>query len=217
MKWRLAMEQFSTEQFSTRGSGWFSSRNMFSNDWFTGREAIFFGAGAMLMLIASRMAPPVAGRAIGTIRGMTGTDPFDALAQDHQKILGLFDRIEATDDSAVMRRNVMLLQLKRMLTAHALAEEDIVYPMLHDDAHRAEEAKKLYREHADIKVRLFELEHKAKDDPSWIEGIRELRRILAEHAREEEQVEFPKLRAALDQRRTSNLLGEVHREKSMIL
>ena len=89
--------------------------------------------------------------------------------------------------------------------------------MLHDDAHRAEEAKKLYREHADIKVRLFELEHKAKDDPSWIEGIRELRRILAEHAREEEQVEFPKLRAALDERRKSNLLGEVHREKSMIL
>jgi len=89
--------------------------------------------------------------------------------------------------------------------------------MLHNDAHRAKEAKKLYREHADIKVRLIELEHKAKDDPSWIEGIRELRRILAEHAREEEQVEFPKLRAALDERRKSNLLGEVHREKSMIL
>ena len=44
-----------------------------------------------------------------------------------------------------MRRNAMLLQLKRMLTAHALAEEDIVYPMLHDDAQRREQAKKLYR------------------------------------------------------------------------
>ena len=211
------MEQFSTEQFSTRGSGWFSSRNIFSTDWFTGREAIFFGAGAMLMLIASRMAPPVAGRAIGTIRGMTGTDPFDALAQDHQNVLGLFDRIEATDDSAVMRRNVMLLQLKRMLTAHALAEEDIVYPMLHDDAQRRDQAKKLYREHAEVKVRLFELEHKAKDDPTWIDDLRTLHRMIQQHAQEEEQIEFPQLRAALDNSQCTNLLGEVQREKSMLL
>src|SRR5918912_1095421 len=178
------------EQHSNRGADWFSTRNMFSNDWFTAREAIFFGAGAMMMLIASRMAPPMAGRAIGTIRGMTGTDPFEALAQDHQKVLALFDAIEATDNSAVWRRNAMLLQLKRMLTAHALAEEDIVYPMLHDDAHRREQAKKLYREHAEVKVKLFELEHKAKDDPSWMEDMRTLHRIVQEHAKEEEESEF---------------------------
>jgi hemerythrin superfamily protein len=148
---------------------------------------------------------------------MAGTDPFDALAQDHRKVLALLDRLAETDNAATMRRAAMLFQVKRMLTAHALAEEDIVYPMLHDDAHRAEEARKLYREHADIKVRLFELEHKAKDDRSWVEDIRALRRVIAEHAREEEETEFPRLRAALDERRTSNLLGEVHREKSMIL
>ena len=195
-------------------SGWGSSNG---SGWFSARTAISFGAGALMMLTASRIAPPFAGRAIGSLRSMAGTDPFDALAQDHRKVLALLDRLAETDNAATMRRAAMLFQVKRMLTAHALAEEDIVYPMLHDDAHRAEEAKKLYREHADIKVRLFELEHKAKDDPSWIEGIRELRRIVAEHAREEEQVEFPKLRAALDERRKSNLLGEVHREKSMIL
>jgi hemerythrin superfamily protein len=181
------------------------------------RTAISFGAGALLMLTASRIAPPFAGRAIGSLRSMAGTDPFEALAQDHRKVLALLEQIEATDKSATMRRSAMLFQVKRMLTAHSLAEEDIVYPMLHDDAHRAKKAKKLYREHADIKVRLFELEHKAKDDPSWIEGVRELRRIVAEHACEEEQVEFPKLRAALDERRTSNLLGKVHREKSLVL
>jgi hemerythrin superfamily protein len=171
----------------------------------------------MLMLIASRMAPPVAGRAIGSIRAMTGTDPFEALAQDHQKVLALFDRIEATDDGMSLRRNAMLLQLKRMLTAHALAEEDIVYPMLHDDAHRRDEAKKLYREHADVKVRLFELEHKAKNDPTWIDDLRALHRMVQQHAEEEEQIEFPQLRAALDEARRGSLLGEVQREKSMLL
>jgi hemerythrin superfamily protein len=122
------------------------------------------------MLTASRIAPPFAGRAIGSLRSMTGTDAFEALAQDHRKVLALLDRLAETNNAAAMRRSAMLFQVKRMLTAHGLAEEDIIYPMLHDDAHRAEETKKLYREHADIKVRLFKLEHKAKDDPSWNRG-----------------------------------------------
>jgi hemerythrin superfamily protein len=186
-------------------------------EWVSGRNLMIFGAGAALMLAASRIAPPFAGRAIGTMRAMSGTDPFDALAQDHQRVLALFGRIEQTDQSAVMRRNALLLQLKRMLTAHALAEEDIVYPMLHDDAHRPEQAKKLYGDHAMVKVKLFELEHKAKDDPTWIDDLRALHRMIAEHAHEEEQIEFPKLRAALNESQCTNLLGEVSREKSMLL
>lgn len=189
----------------------------YSREWVSGRDLLAFSAGALVAWAASRIAPPAAGQAIGQIRAMAGTDPFDALAQDHRNLLALFDRIEATAASATARRRMMLFQLKRMLTAHALAEEDIIYPMIHEDAHRPEEASRLYREHADMKVRLFELEHKAKDDPSWIEDLRALRRIIEEHARSEEEVEFPKLRAALDEGQTAHLLGAVQREKSMLL
>ena len=45
----------------------------------------------------------------------------------------------------------------------------------------------------------------------------DLHRIVAEHAREEEESEFPKLRAAIDASQTANLVGEVSREKSMLL
>jgi hemerythrin superfamily protein len=210
------MERERTSSSNGSWSDWFST----ATSWTEGismRDAAIFGAGALLAVAATRIAPPFAGRAIGSMRAMAGTDPFDALAQDHRKVLALFDRIEATDDSAIARRNAMLLQLKRMLTAHALAEEDIVYPMLHDDAERRDQAKKLYSEHAAMKLRLFELEHKAKDDPTWMADLRALHRIVAEHAREEEQIEFPKLRAALDDAQCSNLLGEVSREKSMLL
>ena len=198
-----------------------ANQNLMGNwgnwDWFRARDAMIFGAGALLSLAASRVAPPFAGRAIGSIRAMTGTDPFDALAQDHRKVLALFEAIEATDNSATGRRTAMLFQLKRMLTAHALAEEDIIYPMLRDDAHRHEQAVKLYRDHAEVKVKLFELEHRAKDDPSWMTELRALHHMIEAHAREEEQMEFPKLRAALDEARCATLLGEVQREKSMLL
>jgi hemerythrin superfamily protein len=129
----------------------------------------------------------------------------------------LFEAIEATDNSATMRRAAMLFQLKRMVTAHALAEEDIIYPMLRDDAHRKEQALKLYRDHAEVKVKLFELEHRPKDDPSWMTELKALHHMIESHAREEEQVEFPKLRAALDEAQCANLMGEVQREKSMLL
>jgi hemerythrin superfamily protein len=190
---------------------------MGNGDWLNAPAMMMLGAGALLGLAMGRIAPPFAGRAMGSLRAMTGTDPFDALAQDHQKVLALFEAIEATDTSATMRRAAMLLQLKRMLTAHALAEEDIVYPMLRDDAHRKEQAVKLYRDHAEVKVKLFELEHKAKDDPGWMPELRELHHMIESHAREEEQMEFPKLRAALDDARRASLMGEVQREKSLLL
>jgi hemerythrin superfamily protein len=192
-------------------------RRSSQREWITGRDLAAFGAGALVSFLASRVAPPATGRALGSLRAMAGTDPFDALAQDHRNLIALFGRIEATEQTATYRRATMLFQLKRMLTAHALAEEDVVYPMLRDDAQRAEAASRLYREHADMKIRLFELEHKSKDDPSWIEDLRALRRIFEEHARDEEQEEFPKLREALDEARRADLLGQVQREKSMLL
>jgi len=187
------------------------------NQWVSGRDLAAFGIGALVMLFAARLGSPAAGSALGSMRAMAGTDPFDALAQDHQKALAMFEAIEATDNSATMRRAAMLFQLKRMLTAHALAEEDIIYPMLRDDAHRKEQALKLYRDHAEVKVKLFELEHRPKDDPSWMTELKALHHMVESHAREEEQVEFPKLRAALDEARCANLMGEVQREKSMLL
>lgn len=184
---------------------------------FTMRNMMMVGAGALMMAATARMASPLAGRAFGSMRALAGTDPFDALAQDHKKVLALMEAVEATDDSATHRRTTMLFQIKRMLTAHALAEEDIIYPMLHDDAQRKDQALKMYREHADMKVKLFELEHKAKNDPSWIGDMRALRRMVETHAREEEEVEFPKLRAALDDAQKASLLGQVHREKAMLV
>ena len=85
------------------------------------------------------------------------------------------------------------------------------------DARRREQATRLYRDHAEVKVKLFELEHKQKDDPTWIEDVRALRAMLEEHIRQEEQVEFPKLLNALDETRAAALLGEVHREKAMLM
>ena len=38
------------------------------------------------------------------------------------------------------------------MTAHALAEEDVIYPVPHDDAHAVDDANQLYSEHAQMKI-----------------------------------------------------------------
>ena len=174
---RTRVSRLGTENGGTRmrATTWLQRRVAVA---FRPQRTCSFGAGALVMLTASRIAPPFAGQAIGSIRALAGGDPFDALAQDHRKVLALFERIEATENSAVARRAAMLFQAKRMLTAHALAEEDVIYPMMHDYAQRPEQAKQLYHEHAEVKIRLFELEHKAKDDPSWIEDLRSLHQLV---------------------------------------
>jgi uncharacterized protein (DUF1330 family)/hemerythrin superfamily protein len=181
------------------------------------RDVAAFGAGAALTLLATRVAPPFAGRLAGTLRGAAGSDPFEALADDHRALLTLFDVIERTDPSSRAQRATLLFQLKRMLGAHALAEEDVIYPMLSNDAGRGEESARLYREHAEMKIHLFDLEHLTNDDPQWVEKLRALRRIIADHARIEEEVEFPALRAALSETTSAQLFGDLQREKSLLL
>ena len=97
-----------------------------------------------------------------------------------------------------------------------MAEEDIVYPLLRDDADRAEASEKLYREHASMKsiysaIALRPgpagLDHQSAGAPR---GDRA-------HAREEEDVEFPRLRNVLNQKQTASLSRKIHQEEARLV
>jgi iron-sulfur cluster repair protein YtfE (RIC family) len=183
----------------------------------SGREVAAFAAGAALTLLAARLMPPLAGRAIGSLRSAFGVDPFAQLSADHRRVLAHLDSMHALPDGATLRRTAMLFQLKRMLSAHAMAEEDVVYPLLRDEAHAEDVAHGLYREHAEMKVRLYELERLPKDDPRWVANLGALRALIEAHARHEEETEFPRLRAALDEAARARLSSDMQREKSLLL
>lgn len=182
-----------------------------------GKSLTAFAAGAALSFAASRLMPPFAGRAVGLARVAAGGDPFDALARDHRMVLGMMDTVLRSDGQAQMRRTASLLQIKRSLTAHALAEEDIVYPMLRDEVGAIEASDRLYREHADMKIHLFRLEHLRPDDPRWQEEMTALRDLVARHAADEENNEFPRLRERLSREDIVQLSGDVSREKQFVL
>jgi hemerythrin superfamily protein len=173
--------------------------------------------GVALGVVASRLLPPVVANASGAVRAKFGQDPFRKLEQDHRYIKSLLRKMaEAPEDSAAQRVKLLLL-FKRALGKHAMAEEDVVYPILHEVAGAAEQARELYDEHAQMKIHLYGLEMALESSTDWGERVRRLQDLIGEHIRDEEDVEFPRLRALLQERQNASLAGKILREEALVL
>lgn len=172
---------------------------------------------AVATAVATRILPPVMAQMTGMARGAAGHDPFHALAQDHRHILSLLDQLTDNQHNGTFSRTQRLLRLKRRLTAHALAEENVIYPLLRDKGQREDKARQLYEEHAEMKMHLHALEEMPKDDAAWMMRAQDLKRLVDSHIREEEDVEFPALQAMMDDKTLSHVMGCVQREKAMLL
>jgi hemerythrin superfamily protein len=103
-----------------------------------------------------------------------------------------------------------------MLGKHAMAEEDVVYPLLHR-AHAETETRQLYDEHADIKIHLYELEQMVMRNEDCRNRVISLRQLIEIHARQEEEQEFPRLREVLREGDRAMVAGQIRREEALVL
>jgi len=182
----------------------------------SGRDWAMLAGGVVAGVIGSRLLPPLLAMGRGAATGSSG-DPFEKLENDHRLILETLRNMEHTDKSSTAKRTGLFLVAKRKLAKHALAEEDVVYPLLTDEAQRREAAKHLYDEHADMKILLFEIETALMRGESWATPVRNLREMVERHAREEEQEQFPRLRQVLGDKKLAQVGAQVHRKEALIL
>lgn len=176
-----------------------------------------FICGLAAGVVAGRLAPPLFAMAWGTGRVAAGGDPLAVLIADHRHFLSLLTDMEESRDNQRLRRIQLLLRLKRRLAAHALAEEDVVYPLLQAETEAQQDATQLYAEHAAMKVLLFRLEQKVAHGIDWADEVSKLRMLIATHARHEEEVDFPRLRDTLENGARVTLARKISREKALIL
>jgi hemerythrin superfamily protein len=182
----------------------------------TGRDVAMVAAGIAAGILGSRLLPPLVAMASGSIRGTTG-DPFDLLISDHRQISKLLDQMSNVSTDSHVRRAGLFLALKRKLGKHALAEEDVVYPLLHGRASDPDASKDLYDDHADIKILLFEIEEALMEGREWMGPVSQLRTLVEGHIDEEEQNVFPRLRQMMDGAQTPKIAGQIRREEALIL
>jgi hemerythrin superfamily protein len=182
----------------------------------SGHDFAMMVAGLAAGIIGSRLLPPFIAMANGSIRGTSG-DPFDLLISDHREILKLVDNMANSPADSHVRRSGLFLALKRKLAKHAMAEEDVVYPMLHVQAADPEASKELYDEHADIKILLFEMEEALMSGTDWSRPVGQLRELLQGHIGNEEQDVFPRLRKMMHDGQTPKIAGQIRREEALVL
>ncbi len=197
-----------TRSASSGGTGSGKSEGIFN--WSGGSTGVIVGAamaGAAVGLAANvgrKLFMQFAGG------GATG-DWFDALKAEHELTRGIFDKIEATDDSQTALRSQLLAKLKYQLTKHALEEENVIYPALRQ-ANAAHDADALEGEHGYVKTYLYELETMPNGTAEWLARVRDFRAMIEEHMREEENEVFPRFREMLSEEQSARITAMMNKE-----
>ncbi|MFL6724281.1 MAG: hemerythrin domain-containing protein [Sphingomicrobium sp.] len=167
--------------------------------------------GGAALAIAANMGRKFLSQALAGGHG----DWAESLAQEHEAVLTIFDKMLATDDTQTTQRKMLLMKLGYALDKHAYAEEHVVYPALRE-ANETADAEELETEHGQVKEFLYRLNHMAADDPAWIDTIRDFRASVEAHARLEEDEVFPRLRSGIDDELDSRITKEVKKAEFMM-
>jgi hemerythrin superfamily protein len=176
--------------------------------------AVGVGVGMAGTVLANKVGVPIVAGWLGASRGL---QVLDDLISDHKAVMAALREMELTTSGEMTTRAKLFVKVKAALTAHALAEETVVYPVLRDVAGEDGLARELYEEHAQMKVYLSELERIGINDMHWAETALRLRSLVEEHARKEEDRAFPSLRQRLGPDQAATLGSGVMREKVSFL
>jgi hemerythrin superfamily protein len=183
----------------------------------TGRKMAMLLGGVAGGIIGGRLLPPLFAGMSAAGRARAGADPFALLIDDHRRILSILDEMMASPSDSKPRRGRLFLALKRKLAKHAMAEEDVVYPIVRNDSASGDQRKRLYDEHAEMKILLYEIESQLMAGEDWSTVVAPLREIFRRHADEEEKTIFPELRRQLAESELSKVAGQIYREEAVVI
>ncbi len=144
----------------------------------------------------------------------TGTDVVDELTADHREVSALLDQILTSTDPEARRdmADTAITELVR----HSVAEEMYVYPVIQDvfpDGKTVVEHDT--EEHKELERTMKELEGVKADDPRFTELVTELRRQLQHHVTDEENNQFPELRARIPREKLVQMREQVETAKKV--
>lgn len=144
----------------------------------------------------------------------TAQDVIEILTTDHREMTELIGRIEGTADGRERRElaDTLIAEVMR----HAVAEEMYVYPAVArhvpNGSYDVEHDKK---EHAQIVKVMKQMEDADTTTPAFVERVGELAGLLRHHIHDEEDVQFPKLRAHVSDADLAELGAKVETAKHL--
>ncbi len=144
----------------------------------------------------------------------TDNDVLDVLTTDHREFEELIDLIMITVDPA--HRRELADQLIAELVRHSVAEEMYVYPAMRDHLPDGEEAVEHdTREHKELEKLMKQLEGVDAQEAEFLQLVTKIREVLDDHVDDEENQQFPKLRAHVPQEELVELVCKVETAKKL--
>ena len=134
--------------------------------------------------------------AAGMGASAAGLDWLEIVKTEHRAVDAMFAELMRTTDADLAKRATLRDRIADALTNHAVEEENVLYPALQMAGIKAE-SQQLFREHAEVKVMLAELEMMPKDHPGWLARARQLQASIQKHVADEENRIYPGFKARL--------------------
>ncbi|HVG30940.1 MAG TPA: hemerythrin domain-containing protein [Pyrinomonadaceae bacterium] len=140
-------------------------------------------------------------------------DAITLLKADHEKVSGIFAKLEETTERAAKTREELFTQLKQELDVHAHIEETIFYPVLKQEAETRDITMEGFEEHHVIKTLLKELEGQSVETEQWTAKLKVLKENVEHHVEEEEGEMFKGAREVLSKEQIEDLGARMEAEK----
>ncbi|PMB15261.1 DNA nickase [Fischerella thermalis CCMEE 5205] len=137
----------------------------------------------------------------------------DVIRLDHNKVNTLFTELLASNNPQKIQE--YFGQIYKDLTAHAVAEEEVVYPRVRS-FYGASDTQELYDEQADMKRRLEEIKAIDPSSSQFKDKIRQLMDVVGDHIRQEESTMFAAIRNNLSSDESEQLATQFKAAKQRI-
>lgn len=137
----------------------------------------------------------------------------DVIRMDHNKVNILFTELLQSNDPQKIQE--YFGQIYKDLTAHAEAEEEVVYPRVRS-FYGEGDTQELYDEQALMKRMLEEIRAINPSAPEFKDRVRHLMDLVGDHIRQEESTMFAAIRNNLSTQQTEQLATQFKAAKSRI-
>ncbi len=136
---------------------------------------------------------------------------FDLLIADHRAVAGVFEQLKAELEADEPDQGTcveLLGKIDALLTPHARAEEELVYPAFTAGEEAKDSVTEGYEEHALVHQLCGQLKERAEVDDVWCAKAKVLMDLVEHHVREEENEMIPKARKSLQRDESLALASE---------
>ena len=141
-------------------------------------------------------------------------DAIETLVKDHDRIRSLFSEFDETTEPQKLQD--CFDKIGNILTIHAEAEEQVLYPEASNCQDTGEVIAKGYQDHDKGDQMVLEIKSLNPSQSEFKQKVKELQSFMLSHLEEEENDLFPKVRQDMDDRKLEELATEIKHTKAEV-